>query len=67
MMSGATLRSRYLCCLIIVWGLLVWGGNGIAGSLPYALLLVAPLFILVITLEPYIAAMLDDKPPEENL
>ena len=66
-MSGAALVSRYICCLIIVWGLLVWGGNGIAGSLPYALLLAAPLFILVITLKPYIAAMLyNDKPPNEN-
>lgn len=68
MMSGGTLVLRYICCLIIVGGLLAWGGNGIADSLPYALLLVAPLFILVITLEPYIAAMLDDgKPPKENL
>ena len=67
-MGGATLRSRYLCCLFIVWGLLVWIGLDIVNSLIAGLILALLLFFFVIALEPVIAAMLhDDKPPDENL
>ena len=66
-MMGGTLRSRYVCCVIIVWGLLVWIGLDIADSLIYALFLAVPLFVFVIASETVIAAILyDDKPPEEN-
>ena len=64
----AFLGSRYICCVIIIGGLFVWGGFSIDDSLLYALFLAVPLFILVITFEPIIHVMLDDdKPPEENL
>ena len=64
----AFLGSRYVCCVLLIWGLLVWGGFSIDNPLLFALFLAVPLFLLVITFEPIIDVMLDDEnPPKENL